>query len=165
MENVRVVNKMRTMKCCDTMNLKRLHQLLGGTLHTGRPEMLVFPTSVGRNMQVFRNGTIQILGGVPDDVANTMCREFEHRTELKLPPMTISNLVLSARLKKKPCLSKIRHCNAHVFYEVELFPAALITYWKPAHVALFHNGHVVVTGIKTLREGYRVLKRLMKMLQ
>ena len=128
--------------------------------------MLVFPTSVGRNMQVFRNGTIQILVGVPDDVANAMCREFERRTELmKLPPMTISNLVLSARLKKKPCLSKIRHCNVHVFYEVELFPAALITYWKLSHVALFHNGHVVVTGIKCLREGYRVLKHLMKMLQ
>ena len=106
MENVRVVNKMRTMKCRDTMNLKRLHQLLGGTLHLGRPEMLVFPTGVGCNMQVFRNGTIQILGGVPDDIANAMCREFERRTELKLPPMTISNLVMSARLKK-PCLSKI----------------------------------------------------------
>ena len=74
------------------------------------------------------------------------------------PPITISNLVLSARLK-------IRHCDAHVFYEVELFPTALITYWKPAHVPLFHNGHIVVIAIKFLREGYRVLKHLMKMLQ
>ena len=74
--------------------------------------------------------------------------------------------MLSARLKKKkPCLLKIRHCDAHVFYDVELFPAALITYWKPAHVPLFHNGHIVVTAIKFLREGYRVLKHLMKMLQ
>ena len=77
MKNVRVVNKMRTMKCRDSMNLKRLHQLLGDTLHTRRPEMLVFPTSIGRDMQVFRNRTIQILGGMPIDVANTMCREFE----------------------------------------------------------------------------------------
>ena len=165
MEDVRVVNKMCTMKCRDTINLRRLHQLLGGTLHTGRPEMLVFPTSVGRNMQVFRNGTVQILGGVADDIADAMCREFERSTHLKLPPRTISNLVMSARLKKKPCLSTIRYSNARVFYEIELFPAALITRWKPAHVALFHNGHVIVTGIKTPCEGYRVLRRLIHMLQ
>ena len=70
MEDVRVVNKMYIMKYHDTLNLHRLHQLLGGTLHTGRPEMLVFPTGVGPNIQVFRNGTIQILEGVPDDIAN-----------------------------------------------------------------------------------------------
>ena len=57
--------------------------------------MLVFPTSVGRNMQVFRNGTIQILEGVPDDIANTMCREFECQTELKLVT-TNDNLQSSA---------------------------------------------------------------------
>ena len=160
-----MVNKMYTMKCRDTMDLHHLHRLLGGTLHTGRPEMLVFPTSVGRNMQVFRNGTIQILGGVSEDIANAMCQDFERRTRVKLPPRTISNLVMSARLKKKPCLSTIRHSNARVFYEIELFPAALITCWKPAHIALFHNGHVIVTGIKTPREGYRVLRNLIHMLQ
>ena len=72
---------------------------------------------------------------------------------------------MSAQLKKRPCLSKIAHSNASLFYEVELFPAALITRWKPAHVALFHNGHVIVTGIKTPREGYRVLRRLIRKLK
>ena len=110
-----MVNKMYTMKCGEKLDLQHLHRLLGGTLHTGRPEMLVFPTSVGRNMQVFRNGTIQILGGVADDIADVMCREFERRTHMKLPPRTISNLVMSARLKKKPCLSNIPHSNANVF--------------------------------------------------
>ena len=159
-----MVNKMHAMKCRDCMNLKRLHQLLDGILHTGALKCLCFLQALIATC-VFHKGTIQILEGVPDDIVNTMCREFESRTKLKLPPMTISNLVLSARLKKKPCLLKIRHCDAHVFYDVELFPAALITYWKPAHVPLFHNGHIVVTAIKFLREGYRVLKHLMKMLQ
>ena len=160
-----MVNKMYTMKCGEKLDLQHLHRLLGGTLHTGRPEMLVFPTSVGRNMQVFRNGTIQILGGVADDIADAMCHEFERRTHLKLPSRTISNLVMSARLKKKPCLTKFPYSDTHVFYEIELFPAVLITRWKPAHVALFHNGHVIVTGIKTPCEGYRVLHRLIRMLQ
>ena len=71
---------------------------------------------------------------------------------------------MSARLKKRPCLSKIRYSNARVFFEVELFPAVLISEWNPAHVALFHNGHVIVTGIRNPREGHRVLRRLQKML-
>ena len=122
--------------------------------------MLVFPTTVGRNMQVFRNGTVQILGDVSDELALIMCHEFEEKTHVSLPPMTISNLVMTARLKKRPCLSTIRCSNARVFYEIELFPAAFISDWEPAHVALFHNGHVIVTGIKTTEEGYHVLESL-----
>ena len=71
---------------------------------------------------------------------------------------------MSARLKKRPSLSKIQCSNARVFYEIELFPAALISNYGPAHVALFHNGHVIVTGIKSSREGHRVLRRLQRLL-
>ena len=165
MESIRVVNRMRTMNCGRMINLKRLHQDLGGTLHTGRPQMLVFPTSVGRNMQVFRNGTVQILGNVTDDVALIMCHEFEEKTHKRLSPMTTSNLVMSARLKERPCLSKIRCSNARVFFEVEIFPAVLISEWAPAHVAVFHNGHVILTGIKSPQEGHRIFQHLIKILE
>ena len=72
---------------------------------------------------------------------------------------------MSAQLKTKPNLLKIQHSNAHVFYEIELFPAVLIRSWEPAHVALFHNGHVIVTGIKSREEGYHVLHLLLQMLE
>ena len=166
MDSARVVNRMRTMKCGRVMNLKRLHQDLGGVLYSGRPQMLVFPTSVGRNMQVFRNGTVQILGDVSDELARIMCHEFEEKTCERLPPMTISNLVMSARLTSPdhPCLTRFRYSDANVFYETEIFPAALIRTWRPIHVALFHNGHVILTGVRSFREGRRILRRLQKML-
>ena len=72
---------------------------------------------------------------------------------------------MSARLKKKPCLSNIPHSNANVFYEIEIFPAALITSWKPAHVALFHSGYVIVTGIKSVQEGHLVLQHVLNMFE
>ena len=36
-------------------------------------------------------------------------------------------------------------------YEVEIFPAALIRKWHPAHVAVFHNGKMIVTGVKSVQ--------------
>ena len=72
---------------------------------------------------------------------------------------------MSAQLKKRPSLSSIQCSNASVFYEIEVFPAVLIRKWEPAHVALFHNGHVIVTGIRSLQEGYQVLDSLLEMLK
>ena len=165
MESVSVVNMMRTMKATTRIDLEGLHRELGGKLYRGRPEMLVIPTSVGKNIQMFRNGTIQILGHISQNLANFMCQELKNWTHLQISPMKISNLVMSAQLKKKPCLSTIQHSNAQVFYEIELFPAVLIRIWEPAHVAVFHNGHVIVTGIKSINEGYHVLQLLLEMLK
>ena len=165
MEKVSVVNMMRTMKASSRIDLEGLHRECGGKLHRGRPEMLVLPTSVGRNVQLFRNGTIQILGPIPQSEAEAMCRELKTRTHLQVSPMKTSNIVMSAQLKKRPNLSTIQCSNAHVFYEIEVFPAVLIRTWEPAHVALFHNGHVIVTGVKTLEEGYHVINLLLQMLK
>jgi len=165
MENVRIVNMMRTMKAATPIDLEGLHQAHGGKLLKGRPEMLLLPTSTGRNIQMFRNGTIQILGAIPQNTADSMRHELMTQTHLQVSPMKTSNVVMSARLTKKPCLSKIRCSNAQVFYEIEVFPAALFRTWEPAHVALFHNGHVIVTGIKSLSEGECILQSLVQMLE
>ena len=166
MENVKIVNMMRTMKASTPINLEEVHGELGGKLHRGRPEMLVLPSVVvGRNIQLFRNGTIQILGAIPQKSANAMCQDLMSRSHLQISPMKVSNLVMSAQLKTKPCLSKIQCSSAQVFYEIELFPAVLIRAWEPAHVALFHNGHVIVTGIKSYEDGCHVLQCLLNMLK
>lgn len=165
MENVHTVNMMRTMKATSRIDLEGVHREQGGKLLKGRPEMLILPTSEGRNIQMFRNGTIQILGAIPQTQADAMCRELIQRTHLQVSPMTISNVVMSAQLMKRPCLSKIQCSNAQVFYEIELFPALLIRKWEPAHVALFHNGHVIVTGIKSVEEGHCILQNLVRMFE
>ena len=62
----------------------------------------------------------------------------------------------------RPCLPS--KSNNNVFYETELFPAALIQKWSPAHVAVFHNGKVIVTGIKTLDAFYDIMYALLQFL-
>ena len=69
---------------------------------------------------------------------------------------------MSAQLTKRPSLPL--WSSDTVFYETELFPAALIRKWHPAHVAVFHNGKVIVTGLKTLSAFYNVMKSLLDFL-
>ena len=45
-------------------------------------------------------------------------------------------------------------------YEPELFPAALISHWLPVHVAIFHNGKVIITGLKSEKQIEPILQSL-----
>ena len=51
-------------------------------------------------------------------------------------------------------------CNKDLSYEPELFPAALISKWQPAHITLFPNGRGLITGIKLLSEAEAILDEL-----
>ena len=138
------------MHVADNLNLEAIHLALGGKLYRGRPEMLLLRMSNGRNVQLFRRGTVQILGKLSQDEAESMRRELLQRLQINtMTPLVISNLVISAQLKMSLCLRKIVQSSANLLYEIELFPAALISKWHPAHVAVFHNGKVILTGVKT----------------
>lgn len=151
MENVRVINVMRLMYVPEGLDLEDLHRRLGGKLYRGRPEMLLLRLNNNRNVQLFRRGTIQILGPLRQTEAEDMRREIlQYLQTTVASPLVISNMVISARLKTPPCLQMISESNANHAYEIELFPAALIRKWSPAHVAVFHNGKVILTGVKTV---------------
>ena len=62
-----------------------------------------------------------------------------------LSKWTVRNLVISSHLNKGISLSKTS--NYELSYEPELFPAMLISRWLPVHVAVFHTGKVIVTGL------------------
>ena len=84
MEAMKVVNMMRTTKADHPLHLEDLHQQHGGKLYRGRPEMLVLRLSNARNIQLFRKGTVQILGYVTDDAAEDMRRELMQRCHITL---------------------------------------------------------------------------------
>lgn len=74
--------------------------------------------------------------------------------KMKMNMMTVNisqpvlkNMVVYCKYKKFFRLRN-RPSNAHYFYEAELFPAALIRRWAPAHIALFPSGSLLCTGIK-----------------
>lgn len=156
---------MRIMYVPDTVfNLEELHRQFGGSLYLGRPEMLLLRMSNGRNVQLHRQGAIQILGRVRQQEAQAMRREVLQQLQIRnASPLVIVNIVIRAQLmKKKVCLRKINDTN--VFYETEIFPAALIDKWKPAHVSVFHNGKLVLTGVRTVEKCYEILSSLIHFL-
>ena len=119
--------------------------------------VLMKMTSTQRNVQVFRGGKVQILGAVSDAEAESMRQEFERKLKrikkmesCQVSSLTIKNMVVSLKLKLPVNLRKIVCSNEVLSYEVELFPAALIRKWHPIHVALFHNGKMIVTGVRSL---------------
>ena len=93
---------------------------------------------------------------------NEACRLLS--TILRLNSFSVANLVIHAQLKNNLCLKNISQSDASLFYEIELFPAALIRKWSPAHVAVFHNGKLIITGVKTLSECKRLLTAIEKYL-
>ena len=179
MQNVKVINAMRIMKpkCKEKLNLDDLHRELGGKLYPGRPHMLVLAMRNGRNIQIFRGGCIQILGGISNQEAESMRAELIERSSqrneacrmlhniAKTNQLTIVNIVLHIDLQRDLCLKRIRQSDNSLFYEIEIFPAALIRKWEPAHVALFHNGNIIITGVKSVKKCKSVLTSLEKYLR
>ena len=61
--------------------------------------------------------------------------------------LIVSNLVISTHVNERISLAQ---CSNHeLTYEPELFPAMLINRWLPVHVAVFHTGKVIITGLKS----------------
>ena len=58
------------------------------------------------------------------------------------------NMVIYAHYMK-PFKLTGKASNAEYFHEKEIFPAALISRWAPAHIAIFDSGSLLLTGIKT----------------
>ena len=165
MENVKITNVMRVMRVNTVLDIEKLHQQFGGKLFRGRPEMLLLRMSNGRNVQLFRRGTIQILGRLHQREVEMMRREVLQCLQLRtVPPLVITNIVISAQLTKKKLF--LRNMNdVNVFYETGLFPAALIHKWHPAHVAVFHNGKVILTGVKTVKKCHEIFTSLIHFLE
>lgn len=168
----RIINLMREMRVNQRIPLEEIHSLYRdeSVLHRGRPEMLVMTMRInGRNLQLFRGGKIQILGPIPIDEAENMRCEIWTRLRM-LPKMrmchvtalTITNMVASLQLPSAINLQNITCSNQDMSYEVELFPAALIRKWHPVHVAIFHNGKMIVTGIKSVYVLNEIFERTRK---
>ena len=155
MERVHVINIVRQMTANDRLNLELIHRAYKGKFHRGRPEMLLMRMTNGRNLQMFRGGKVQIFGNIGEHEAESMRLEFIDKLRRILPKiqiskLTILNMVVGTNLLRTVPLRNIPSSDKHVFYEVELFPAALIRKWHPAHIAVFHNGKVIITGVKTI---------------
>ena len=172
MEEPVIINMMRNMTVDGGIVLEDVHHFYPNTtkLYRGRPEMLIMKMKNGRNLQMFRKGKAQILGHVSEGDAENMRHEFiaklrrlktmQSKETRRVSEMIISNMVMSVQLKKKLCPNKVLWSDSNVFHETELFPATLIRKWHPVHIALFHNGKVILTGLKSTSDFYNAMNLL-----
>ena len=133
-------------------------------LYRGRPEMIVMTMSNGRRMQMFRGGKVQILGPLSETNAENMrlelitkLRKVNTMQTIQATTMTLLNLVMSVQLTKGLRLHKIQLTDFNFFHEVELFPAALIRAFYPVHIAAFHTGKLIFTGLKSVEQFNKIL--------
>ena len=161
---------MRELRLDTHIDLEEVHKRLPHSkLYHGRPQMLVTKMSCGRNLQLFPSGCIQILGRV--SLSNALSMSYEILQHLKplyphlqLPILTLKNIVVHAQLTKTIPLHRIKHSSSTVSYEPELFPAVLIRRFEPAHIAVFHTGHCIITGLKSLEQAHVIVHELVHFL-
>ena len=165
-ESLQVVNCMRELRLGISIDLEQLHHLLPhGKFYRGRPKMLVVRMSCGHNLQLFPNGCIQIMGRVSHSNALSMSSEIlQHLRQLyphlRMPTLTLKNLVVSVRLKKKIPLHHIKHSSSTHSYEPELFPALLVRRYHPVHIAVFHTGRCILTGLQSMEQAHTIVSQL-----
>ena len=106
MECVKIINTMRTMHVGDEFDLEALHSELGGKLNHGRPQMLLLPMSNGRNVQLFRRGTAQLLGRLTEDEAQGMRRKFLQRLQITTASPLVIHLLPA---KRRNCIAISAH--------------------------------------------------------
>ena len=127
--------------------------------------LLIFLPQWRRNIQLFPNGTAQVMGHLFPSEARSMLTWLQNHLPPQLlkrprdsrpPIMRLRNLVIYVQLSMTVKLSRFPHssgCN-DAFYEAELFPALQINKWLPIHVSVFQSGKCIITGLTDLQRQF-----------
>lgn len=167
--NLRIINGHYQLYLSRPINLQTLSDIVGernGRLHRGRPTMMSCRL-LKKRVLFFPNGSVQVIGGgVTVTLLNHLARKIDILLRLSgvtVPPCklqwTINNIVFRFNLHRRFSFDRYQ-CNQYFSFEPELFPAALISRWPPAHVTLFSNGRGMITGIKDRATALELLRKL-----
>ena len=168
---------MRVSQLPKRIDLEEVHTCIPqSTFLKGRPRMVVIKLTNGRNIQIFQNGKIQLLGAISNSVALQMKYELQQKLTPILEKMQIlnrqvtisewkvTNLVVSVDIKHRLKLTNVISSSYDMSYEPEIFPALLIKRLKPIHIAAFHSGKLILTGLKSVSQIPFILEQLLPML-
>ena len=172
--HLRVINGHYQLRCDQPLNLRQLQSVafLHGRLHVCRPTMLSCRL-LGRRVQFFPNGTIQVLAGgmthalfhrlhvmIRQGLIRYNASQAVTRVVTTLSPWTVSNIVMYFNVFQDFIFTGIM-CNSCVSYEPELFPALLLAKWPTARVTMFSNGKGIITGVRHPCQAIAVLRDVM----
>ena len=162
-----VVNRMLSLKVDGRLNLKDLERRLPNrnklipcgktfkpstSLHLGRPTMLTWRRLKKEKLLTilfFPNGTIQCVGSCEDNLTSEVHSDLENLLGHRLAAWSVRTMTVLCDLQTKFDFRKLNSSKL-VTYEIDLFPAAQVTAWSPYHVHIFHNGKIIITGVKDL---------------
>lgn len=161
-----MVNAHYQMKLEEAINLHEMAKIVKGNLHLGRPTMLTCRI-LAKRVQFFPNGAIQLLGGKITHsimkkvtmVIYLLLRQYNSSINLSQMKWTCNNIVFKFLLFRAVNMKKVS-CSKDISFEPELFPAMLLSKWRPAHVTLFHNGHGMITGVKDQKTASSIIHKL-----
>lgn len=163
---IQTINAMQEMDLGEDIDLEMLQHVIDASIyHRGRPQMLLVKMNNGRKVQLFRRGKMQILGNISPSEARSMFYDIIESLRHFYPHLypkrlILRNLVVSVQLQKIVTLHNIKVSSETLFYECEIFPAALIRKWHPIHVAVFHNGKCIITGLTHMNQVMPIMNEL-----
>lgn len=97
----------------------------------------------------FPNGTIQCIGSCEDELTTKVHEYLQNLLNQNLPPWDVRTMTVLCEVNF-PCNLRNITSSKEITYEIDLFPAAQMTICSPYHIHVFHNGKVVITGIKDM---------------
>ena len=161
-DSYKVVNQMFSTKLHQSLNMFVIHSMLPNSIYfRGRPTMIKLKLPGAHyTILIFPNGRIQLLGKTTSD-DHEYVRTFLHEhLKLNIPPFKLDVMTVVCKILRSYNLHKLQKCTPERFYEPELFPALLLSKWKPIHVSLFGSGSVVLTGVKSFDDVYKIIKEI-----
>ena len=84
--------------------------------------------------------------------------------QVRTRTLILMNLVVSVRLRKAIPLHRLKLSSSTLCYEPELFPAILMRLHHPIHIAVFHTGRCIITGLRSVEQGQRIVNELIEFL-
>ena len=92
-----------------------------------------------------------------DEIVRHLRQLYPH---IRMPSLTLKNVVVSAHLKTNVPLHRVQLSSSDVSYEPELFPAMLLRRYHPIHIAIFHNGRCIITGLRSVEQGQTIVNEV-----
>lgn len=163
-EHARIVNCMYTMLADTPLDLERIqYHLPGPTRYSrARPCRVHWRYKDRYTVQLFPKGTIQLLGNTPLAECYSVRRFLIDLLSITLSPPKLCSCTVECTLDPHSLRLVALPSNQFVSNEREIFPGTLIQHpvrKRNFHSCFFTNGKVIVTGVKSLQEAYRELKR------
>jgi len=130
------------------VDLVEIHKNVpNSVLHTKRPSTVVVKDAESTIM-IFPSGKFRIMGMVDELDATFKVYELFAKLNFEFPPITLQTMTVKLKFNPVNLYSLSALIKSQL--NLEIFPALMITKYKPVSVNVFASGAVMICGVKDL---------------